>query len=115
MLRDFIIRFLIGGFVVSIFSVISDVLKPKTFAGLFGAAPSVALASLGLTVLIQGPATAVTEARSMMLGVAALFIYAFVMSRIMLRYRPPALPVFLSGLLLWLGAAVGLWYVVLGA
>jgi len=113
-LKELIVRFLIGGFVVSLFSIISDLLKPKTFAGLFGAAPSVALASLGLTVLMQGTATGATEARSMILGAAALFVYAFVMSRIMLRFRPPALSVFLPGLLLWLVVAVGLGYAILG-
>jgi hypothetical protein len=41
------IRFLVGGAVVSVFAVIGDLLKPKSFAGLFGAAPSVALATLG--------------------------------------------------------------------
>jgi hypothetical protein len=29
-------RFIVGGFVVSLFAVIGDVLKPKGFAGLFG-------------------------------------------------------------------------------
>ena len=113
-MKELIVRFLIGGFVVSMFSIISDLLKPKTFAGLFGAAPSVALASLGLTVLMQERATGATEARSMILGAAALFVYASVMSRIMLRFRPSGLSVFLPGLLLWLAVAVGLWYAVLG-
>jgi len=31
-----------------------DGLKPKSFAGLFGTAPSVALATLGLTILVDG-------------------------------------------------------------
>jgi len=44
-----LLRFLIGGLVVSVFAVISDIVKPKSFAGLFGAAPSVALATIGLT------------------------------------------------------------------
>jgi hypothetical protein len=34
-----LIRFLVGGAVVSVFALIGDVLKPKSFAGLFGAAP----------------------------------------------------------------------------
>lgn len=37
-------RFLIGGTVVSIFALLADVVRPKRLAGLFGAAPSVALA-----------------------------------------------------------------------
>jgi hypothetical protein len=42
-------RFLVGGAVVSVFAIVGDRLKPKSFAGLFGAAPSVALSTLGLT------------------------------------------------------------------
>ncbi len=42
-----LIRFLVGGTVVSIFSLIGSVLKPKSFAGLFGTAPSIALATQG--------------------------------------------------------------------
>ena len=38
---ELIFRFIVGGLVVSLFAVIGDVLKPKSFAGLFGAAPSV--------------------------------------------------------------------------
>jgi hypothetical protein len=40
----------VGGVVVSLFAILGDTLKPKSFAGLFGAAPSVALATLGLTI-----------------------------------------------------------------
>ena len=46
----FIVRFLIGGIVVSLFATLGDVLRPKSFAGLFGAAPSIALATIGLTI-----------------------------------------------------------------
>jgi Protein of unknown function (DUF3147) len=67
-LTELMIRFVVGGFVVSAFSLISDLLKPKTFAGLFGAVPSVALASLALTVFKMGKHTAAIEARSMLIG-----------------------------------------------
>jgi hypothetical protein len=49
-----IVRFVVGGFVVSGFALIGDLLRPKSFAGLFGAAPSVALATMGLTVASEG-------------------------------------------------------------
>jgi len=106
---EILIRFLIGGSVVSAFSVVSDLFKPKTFGGLFGAAPSIALASLGLTVATEGRAIAATEARSMIIGAVALFVYAAVFSCLVLRFRLRSLPVFLPGLLLWLGLATGLW------
>lgn len=114
-MKELLIRFLIGGFVVSVFSVISDLFKPKTFAGLFGAAPSVALASLGLTIMAQGTATAALEARSMILGGVAFLVYALVVSHLVLRFRLAALPVAASGLLVWLVAAFGLCYAVLGS
>jgi hypothetical protein len=112
-LKELLIRFAIGGAVVSIFSLVSDLFKPKTFAGLFGAAPSVALASLGLTVLLNTKQTASLEARSMILGAAALLLYALTVSYFLLRFRLAARGVCLSALLLWLGAALGLWYAIL--
>jgi hypothetical protein len=47
-LLDYLLRFAAGGLIVSAFAVLGDVLRPKSFAGLFGAAPSVALATLSL-------------------------------------------------------------------
>jgi len=49
---QYILRFLIGGAVVCLFAALGDALKPKSFAGLFSAAPSIALASLGLAALL---------------------------------------------------------------
>ena len=54
MIFELAIRFVLGGVIVSAFAVIGDMLHPKSFAGIFGAAPSVALASLGLTFLTKG-------------------------------------------------------------
>ena len=62
--------------------------KPKSFAGLFGAAPWVALATLGLTVASEGANYAAIEARSMMAGAIAFFAYASFVSWIMMRYKP---------------------------
>jgi len=105
------VRFFIGSLIVSAFSLISDLLKPKTFAGLFGAAPSVALATLGLTVLKNGKQYAAIEARSMIIGAVALLLYAAAVSYVLLRFKFSALPVTIIMLLLWLGVAPGLWYV----
>lgn len=108
-----LIRFLVGGAVVSAFAIISDLLKPKSFAGLFGAAPSVALATLGLTVAKEGSSYAATEARSMMAGAIAFFAYASLASWVMMRYKPKALWVTICAIPLWLGIAFGLWYALL--
>ena len=69
-------RFIIGGLVVSLFAAFADALKPKSFAGLFAAAPSVAIGTLGLTILSEGKLFAATEARSMIFGALALFFYS---------------------------------------
>jgi hypothetical protein len=57
-LLQYLFRFLVGGTIVSLFACLGDLLKPKSFAGLFGAAPSVALATLGLTIVADGKAYA---------------------------------------------------------
>jgi uncharacterized membrane protein (GlpM family) len=105
------VRFLVGGAVVSVFAIIGDLLKPKSFAGLFGAAPSVALATLGLTVAKDGPSYAATEARSMMAGSIAFFAYASCVSWVMMHYKLPALWVTICAVPLWLGVAFWLWSV----
>ncbi len=105
-----LIRFLIGGAVVSIFAAIGDVLKPKSFAGLFGAAPSVALATLGLTLMGEGAPYAATECRSMIAGALAFFAYASFVSRIMMRRKSKALLSTMAAIPLWLGIAFGAWY-----
>lgn len=105
------IRFLIGGVVVSAFALLGDLLKPKSFAGLFGAAPSVALATLSLTVASNGASYAAIEARSMMAGAVAFFFYASFVSWLMMRYKAKALTVTTCSIPLWLGVAFGLWYI----
>ena len=113
MTKQLLVRFLVGGLVVSAFSGLGDVAKPKSFAGLFGAAPSVALATLGLAIATEGSAYASLEAQSMMLGAAALFLYTSGVSRIMMRYNLAAMTVSLALLPVWFAAALGLWLVFL--
>jgi len=90
---EIILRFFVGGTVVCVFAVFADALKPKSFAGLLGAAPSVALATLSLTVWKKGSTYAATEAESMILGAAAFFVYAAVVSSILRSARWSALSV----------------------
>jgi hypothetical protein len=50
------------------------VLRPESFAGLFGAAPSIALATLTMATFKEGSAYVSIEGRSMILGaIASLF------------------------------------------
>jgi Protein of unknown function (DUF3147) len=113
MFMDTVFRFLVGGAVVTAFALIGDLFKPKSFAGLFGGAPSVALATLGLTVLKEGYGYAAVEARSMLLGAAAFILCAFSMSQLLLRRKwRPARATAVS-LALWLATAFGLWFAIL--
>jgi hypothetical protein len=105
-----LIRFVVGGVIVSAFAIIADVLKPKSFAGLFGAAPSVALATLTLTVVSDGSSYAATEGRSMMAGAIAFFVYASLVSWIMMRYKYSAMLVTLGSVPVWLGVAGSIYY-----
>jgi hypothetical protein len=110
-MKVILIRFLIGGIAVSFFAVLGDLFKPKSFAGLFGAAPSVALATLGLTVASDGKLYAATEAGSMMAGAAAFFVYSCCVSWMLMHGRLAALWATISLLPVWGMVAFGLWYV----
>jgi len=109
-MEEIVIRFLIGGITVSLFSLLGDVFKPKSFAGLFGAAPSVALATLLLTVRKEGAHYAATEAHSMMAGAVAFLVYASIVSWTMMRKNHRALFVSTSYLTVWAAVAFSLWY-----
>lgn len=107
-----IIRFLVGGVVVSLFAALGDVLRPKSFAGLFAAAPSIALATIGLTIHQDGKAYAALECRSMMLGAIAFFIYALLVSWVLRRCKPGTLITSLTLMPAWFAVSLGLWLLV---
>jgi len=111
MVRDLLIRGLIGGLFVSSFALLADVLTPKSFAGLFGAAPSVALATLLLTLRAQGSSYAALEARSMAAGAIAFSLYAYGVCLALLRWPQRVVAIVSGLLLLWAAAAALLWMV----
>lgn len=110
-MTDMLIRFLIGGVVVSVFAVLGDLFTPKSFAGLFGAAPSIALATILLTVRKEGAPYAATEARSMIAGAVAFFVYSSAVSWFMMHKQHKALSVSAGFLAVWVTVAFGLWFI----
>lgn len=112
-IKEILVRFVIGGAVVSVFAALGEVFRPKSFAGLFGAAPSIALATLGLTIAHDGKAYAALEARSMVAGALAFFLYAAAVSWILMRYKPTALAASVALLPVWFGTSFALWAVFL--
>jgi hypothetical protein len=82
---EYVVRFFVGGLVVSLFSMLGDMLRPKSFAGLLGAAPSVALATLGIAVYSHGAAYAAAEAIAMLAGAIALGAYSVIVCHLLVR------------------------------
>jgi|SRR6185437_7418211 len=109
MIGTFLLRFVLGGIIVLAFAALSDILRPKSFSGLFGAAPSVALATLGLAFATKGGTDASLDGRSMLAGAVALGAYSLMVMRLVWRDRWNALPATGVTTLLWLLVAFGLW------
>jgi hypothetical protein len=104
-----------GGLIVSAFAILGDVLRPKSFAGLFGAAPSVALATLTLAIFKDGASYVATEGRSMLIGAAAFLLYSFIVCQLLMRFRVSALTATGATLTVWLVVAFGLKQILIGS
>lgn len=108
-----LIRFLIGGVSVSTFALLGDLFKPKSFAGLFGAAPSVALATLALSIAVEGKHNVAVQSTSMMVSAVALFCYASVISWIMMHRPMRTIWATLLLLPVWGAVCFGGWWMLL--
>ena len=106
---EYVIRFLVGGVIVSAFAVLGDIFRPKSFGGLFAAAPSVALSTLALAVVKDGAGYASTEARSMLAGAAALVVYSQIGAWALMRQKASSAAVAMAALPAWFAVAFGLW------
>jgi hypothetical protein len=111
-MTESIIRFVIGGVVVSFFAVLGEIFRPKSFAGLFSAAPSIALATIGITIAHQGKLFAAAESRSMVLGAIGFFCYASAASWLLMRKRTPALSATAALIPVWFVTSFALLYLV---
>jgi hypothetical protein len=109
-MSEYVIRFLIDGLVVSSFAVLGEIFRPKSFAGIFGAAPSIALATFGLTIAKEGKAYAAIEAHSMIFGAIAFFVYACAASFVLMRYKSHALTTTIALMPIGFGVSFGLLY-----
>lgn len=108
---DILLRFLIGGVVVSVFAILGDLVKPESLGGIFEAAPTIALATLALTMKKHGAAYVAVESRSMVAGAIAFFAYACAVSFVLMRWRPKAIAAASALLLVWFATAAALWAV----
>jgi uncharacterized membrane protein (GlpM family) len=101
-----------GGTLVVLFALLGEVLKPKWLAGLFSAAPSVAIASLTVTVVSKGDLEASRAAHGMMFGAVAFVVFASVARPLLQRVN--AVVASLIACLAWAAAAAAGYLAVLG-
>jgi hypothetical protein len=111
-MTEYVVRFLVGGIVVSAFAMLGDILRPKSFAGLLGAAPSVALATLGIAVYQHGAGYAALQTHTMIAGAIALGVYGVVVCHLLVRTPLRAALATMASLVIWAIVAFGLLTVV---
>ncbi|HTZ47459.1 MAG TPA: DUF3147 family protein [Verrucomicrobiae bacterium] len=108
-----LIRFLLGGVIVTAFSLVGEVIWPKSLAGVFSAAPSVALATLLLTVRQNGRWYAAAEGRAMVWGAIAFLLYACCCFALLVYRNWTALRASSASMFVWLLSAFVFWFFVL--
>jgi len=81
---------LAGGALVVVFALISEAIEPKRFAGLFGAAPAVAIAGLTIVLLDKGHHDAHQNTVGMLAGCAGMVSYAAACVPLLRRVRATA-------------------------
>jgi Protein of unknown function (DUF3147) len=101
------LRFLAGGIAVSAFAALGDTLRPRSFAGLFGAAPSIAVATLLITLSQKGAPFAAVEGRSMILGAFALAAYSWVVCVLLKKFLLSSRAATMAALVVWFVVAFG--------
>ena len=104
---EYSLRFLAGGVAVSAFAAIGETLRPKSFAGLFGAAPSIALATLLITLSRKGAPFAAVEGRSMIVGAFALTGYSWVVCVLLKKFLLSSGAATTAALVVWFAVAFG--------
>ena len=100
------LRFLAGGIAVSAFAALGDALRPKSFAGLFAAAPSIALATLVLTVSQKGAPFVAMEGRSMIVGAFALAAYSWTVCVLLKKFLLSSWAATMAALIVWFAIAL---------
>jgi Protein of unknown function (DUF3147) len=101
------LRFLAGGIAVSAFAALGDALRPKSFAGLFGAAPSIALATLLITLSQKGAPFVALEGRSMIVGAFAFALYSWTVCVLLKKFLLSSWTATMAALIVWFTIALG--------
>jgi uncharacterized membrane protein (GlpM family) len=94
-----VIKAVAGGSLVVAFAVLSETLGPKRFAGLFGAAPAVAIAGLTVVLATKGAHDARENCIAMIAGAVGMLAYAAAATRLIRSQHAVVGPA--VGLLAW--------------
>ena len=105
-----IARFLVGGALVCVFALVSQVCAPKRFAGLFSSAPSVLTAGLAVTLIAETTQKAALTAGGAATGAVGLIAYCLAATPAIRRFK--ALRGSVMVVALWLVVAVVVWAIV---
>jgi hypothetical protein len=105
---EFLLRFIAGGGAVSAFAALGDILRPKSFAGLFGAAPSIALATILITLWKKGALFVAVEGRSMIVGAFALAAYSWTVCILLKKFMMSSWTATTLALVAWFVVAFGI-------
>src|SRR2546423_9938183 len=108
------LRGLAGGTLVVVFSLVGEVVSPKAFSGLFSAAPSVAVASLAITLAFDDAEKARQATIGMVVGGVGMAACCVLAAAAIPRVH--ALRGSLAAWVGWAAVALGLyWAVFIGA
>jgi hypothetical protein len=105
MILEYITRFVVGGLLVCAFALLSQLCKPKQFAGIFSAAPSVLLAGLIITLFTTGASHAVLTTEGAIAGAIGLIAYCIAATPAIKHIK--TLPGSLLSLVAWFLVALG--------
>jgi len=97
----------VGMLGVGAFAALGDSLRPKSFAGLFGAAPSIALATLFITLSQKGAPFVAMEGRSMIVGAFALAAYSWTVCVLLKKFLLSSRTATMAALIVWFAVALG--------
>ena len=110
-LLTLLVKAIVAGVLVVLFALIGEAVRPKRFAGLFGAAPAIALASLLITALTRGASAAVPFTLGMLAGSAGMVAYCVVC--LVTLDRLHALAGSVTAWVAWVLVAGGIYFAVL--
>jgi hypothetical protein len=84
---EYLARFVVGGLLVCIFALISQMCVPKQFAGIFSTAPSVLLAGLAITLVTKGAVQATLSTEGAVAGALGMILYCIVVTPAIKRHQ----------------------------